>query len=456
MKTREGHLLIVDDDPDILFSARMFLKDHFRKVQVLSHPLLLREHLASETYDIVLLDMNYAGSETSGREGIKWLKEILQIENPPVVVMMTAYGNVDLAIQAMKVGATDFVVKPWQNEKLLATLSSAYELRKSACEVRQLKATQQRMDEDNQRKSGEFVGQSPAMRQLYQVIEKVAGTDANILVTGENGTGKELVARSIHRLSSRSAQSLVSVDLGAINEHLFESELFGHVKGAFTDAREDRAGRFEIASGSTLFLDEIGNIPLTLQSKLLTALQNRQVTRIGSNKVIPIDIRLVCATNIPIYEKVAAGEFREDLLYRIKTIEINLPPLRERDGDIALLAAHFLDLYCRKYRKQSMKINMETLKKLEQYPWPGNVRELQHAMERAVIMSEARILKPQDFALSEPPKKQGVTDVLKLEALEVNAITQALDKHQGNISRTAAELGLSRAALYRKMMKYGI
>ncbi len=456
MKVKEGSILIIDDDADVLFSARMLLKDYFKKVHTATHVHNINSVLAHDDYDIVLLDMNYSGSEVSGKEGINCLREIMKLDEPPVVVLMTAFGSVDLAIQAMKEGATDFVVKPWQNEKLLATLSSAYKLKSTTAQVHQLQTTQRRLNEDIDKKFGEFVGQSAAMQRLYHIIDKVAKTDANVLIMGENGTGKELVARSIHRQSLRANKSLISVDLGAINENLFESELFGHVKGAYTDAREDRAGRLEIASGSTLFLDEIGNIPLTLQAKLLTVLQNRQVTRLGSNKAIPLDIRLICATNTPVYEKVANGEFREDLLYRIKTIEIYLPPLREREGDIELLSQYFLEVYGRKYRKPTMKLSAETLKKLEQYSWPGNVRELQHAMERAVIMSDARILKPNDFFFGNATPKVNNKDIMKLDKLEEITITKALDKHQGNISRAANELGLSRAALYRKMDKYGI
>lgn len=456
MKLKESSILIIDDDADVLFSAKMLLKDYFRKVQTINNTRNITETLAADSFDIVLLDMNYSGSDTSGREGIQCLKQIMMLSNPPVVVMMTAFGSVDIAIQAMKEGATDFVVKPWQNEKLLATLSSAYKLKSSTEQVQLLQSTQKRLNEDADKRFGEFVGQSEAMRKLYTIIEKVAKTDANVLIMGENGTGKELVARSIHRQSLRANKPLISVDLGSINENLFESELFGHVKGAYTDAREDRAGRFEIASGSTMFLDEIGNIPLTLQSKLLTALQNRQVTRLGSNKPIHVDIRLVCATNIPIYEKVESGAFRQDLLYRIKTIEIHLPPLREREGDIELLAEYFLSVYGRKYRKPTMKLSGETLRKLEQYSWPGNVRELQHAIERAVIMGDARILKPNDFFFNETAKKASTRDIMKLDKLEELTITKALDKHGENISRAAKELGLSRGALYRKMEKYGI
>jgi DNA-binding NtrC family response regulator len=454
---REGNILIVDDDPDVLFSAKMLLKDYYKKVQTVSDPRLIPGLLADESYDLVLLDMNYRGSETSGREGLAWLKKIKEIDNTVVVVMMTAYVTVDIAIETIKEGAADFIVKPWHNEKLIATLSSALELRKSKQEVKKLQTTQRQLNDDIDKKFGEFIGQSPPMLQLYKIIEKIAKTDANVLILGENGTGKELVARSIHRQSARANATLITVDLGAINENLFESELFGHVKGSFTDAREDRAGRFEIASGSTLFLDEIGNIPLTLQSKLLTALQNRTITRMGSNKPIKIDIRLICATNLPVDEKVEEGEFREDLLYRIKTIEIKLPPLRERNGDIKLLADYFLNVYGKKYRKPGLKLSAETLEKLEKYSWPGNVRELQHAIERAVIMAENKMLKPHDFFFNEKPRKSSSKNELyNLEELEQITIAKALEKHNGNISNAARDLGLTRAALYRRIEKYDI
>jgi two-component system, NtrC family, response regulator HydG len=456
MKQNDGSILIIDDDTDVLFSAKLLLKDYFQTVHTTNEPAKISLLLNTKHIDLILLDMNYSGSDTSGKEGIYWLRKIMEVTNPPAVVMMTAFGTVELAVEAVKLGATDFVIKPWQNEKLLATLQSAYELKKSRQEVLQLQTTQKRLSEDMDKKFGELVGQSAAMKEVYNIIEKVAATDANILILGENGTGKELVARSIHKQSLRGHKTLINVDLGSINENLFESELFGHVKGSFTDAREDRPGRFEIASGSTLFLDEIGNIPLNLQSKLLTALQNRRVTRMGSNKPIPVDIRLISATNMPVYDKVEEGLFREDLLYRIKTIEIQIPPLRERDGDIALLAAHFLEMYCKKYRRQTMKISAETLKKLEEYPWPGNVRELQHAMERAVIMNEGRILKPHDFLLKDNNRRNVSKDVLKLDELETITIRKALEKHQFNISKAAKELGLSRAALYRKIEKYDL
>lgn len=455
MSTAEGNILVIDDNADVLFSAKMLLKGHFGTVTTSTDPKKLTSLINSGAYDVVLLDMNYSGSDTSGREGMYWLERIMELDHPPQVVMLTAYGTVDLAVQALKKGAIDFVLKPWQNEKLLATVSAAYDLSSSKKAIKTLKATNRQLNEDLGKSFGDLVGNSPQIQELHQLINKIAGTDANVIIFGENGTGKELVAHYIHNHSLRAEHAMVSVDLGAITETLFESELFGHVKGAFTDARSERIGRFELASGSTLFLDEIGNVPLTLQAKLLTALQNRTITRVGAHQQIPVDIRLICATNAPLYDKVGDGSFREDLLYRIKTIEVHIPPLREREGDITLLANHFLNLYCRKYRKQHMKIGVEALQKLEAYSWPGNVRELQSVIERAVILSDHSMLKPQDFLLKEPVKKR-VEASLNLEGIEASTVKKALEAHDYNISRAAKELGLSRAALYRKMEKYGI
>lgn len=455
MKFKEAGILIIDDNEDILFSGKMLLKDYFKKIQTISEPASIPYHINTGDFDLVLLDMNYSGSETSGKEGMRWLREIKRLDPGVAVVMMTAFSSLDLAVQAIKEGASDFVVKPWQNQKLLATLFSAYELKKSRQETETLRATQKIMIDDNAKSFGDMIGQSARMQELYEIIRKTAATDANILILGENGTGKELVARSIHKQSQRAHKNLVSVDLGAVPENLFESELFGHTKGAFTDAREDRPGRFEIATGSTLFLDEVGNIPLVLQNKLLTALQNREVRRLGSNKIIPVDIRLICATNAPIYDKVDDGTFREDLLYRIKTIEIHVPPLRERGEDITLLAFHFLSLYCKKYRKDAFKINREALAKLSDYSWPGNIRELQYVMERAVIMSDSRILKPGDFHLKEPKRKIN-DEPASLKDLNSATVSKVLAKHKGNISKAARELGLTRPALYRRIEKYDI
>jgi DNA-binding NtrC family response regulator len=377
-------------------------------------------------------------------------------------VLITAYGDVETAVQAIKEGATDFVLKPWQNEKLIATLASAARLRASRREAARLRSRERQLSEDLDHRYGEFVGgAAPSMQRVFETIDKVAATDASVLILGENGTGKELVARALHRASARSDEVFVAVDMAALTETLFESELFGHTKGAFTDAKEDRAGRFEVASGGTLFLDEIGNLSMPLQAKLLTALQRREITRVGSNKPIPIDVRLICATNQPVYEMVRENTFRQDLLYRINTVEIRLPPLRERVEDIPLLADHFLAQYAKKYQKEVKGISPAALKKLQKYHWPGNVRELQHMIERAIIMTESSILQPEDFFFAgqhtTPDEQDGlVFDSYNLEAVEKMVIRKALDKHEGNISQTADELGLTRASLYRRLEKYGL
>ncbi len=456
MNNARGNILVIDDNADVLFSAKILLKGHFNKVSTSTEPKKITALLTSGEYEVVLLDMNYSGSDTSGREGLYWLERIMELDNPPQVIMLTAYGTVDLAVQALKKGATDFVLKPWQNEKLVATVSSALELSKSKKEVTTLRTVNKQLNEDINQAFTDLIGTSPQMKELHNLIRKIANTDANVIIFGENGTGKELVARCIHNYSGRAEKAIISVDLGAISETLFESELFGHVKGSFTDAKEDRIGRFELASGSTLFLDEIGNIPITLQSKLLTALQSRCITRVGSHKQIPVNIRLICATNAPIYDKVSEGSFREDLLYRIKTIEVYIPALRERKEDIALLANHFLHIYSKRYRKQDMKLGVEAQQKLERYSWPGNVRELQHSVERAVILSDHRVLKPDDFLLKEPLSKRADVHTLNLENIEANTVKKALQANDDNISKAAKQLGLSRAALYRKMEKYGI
>ncbi|MCG8606994.1 sigma-54 dependent transcriptional regulator, partial [bacterium] len=390
MSTTHGKILIVDDDEDILLAAKLFLKKHFSLVHTEPHPDAIPTRLKNENYDVILLDMNFAKGASSGKEGFYWLNRIHEVDPAAVVLLITAYGDIQMAVQAIKEGAMDFVLKPWQNEKLLATISAAIKLRKSRVEVDSLRSRQQQLNADLDQHYHDFIGECDAMQNVFATIGKVAKTDANVLITGENGTGKELVARELHRQSLRADEVFISVDMGAISETLFESELFGHVKGAFTDAKEDRAGRFEIASGGTLFLDEIGNLPLPLQAKLLTVLQNRQVIRLGSNMSKRIDVRLVCATNKPILELVAQNKFRQDLLYRINTVEIQLPPLRERQTDIPLLVEHFLEHYSAKYQKTRKRVNAAVLKKLEKYHWPGNVRELQHAIERAVIMSESQ------------------------------------------------------------------
>ncbi|KYG73564.1 MULTISPECIES: sigma-54-dependent transcriptional regulator [Roseivirga] len=458
MKT--GRILIIDDNEDLLKAARIFLKRHFGQIDLEKDPTLIPDLLKNESYDVILLDMNFTQDVNSGQEGFHWLDKILEIDPSAVVVLITAFGSVDMAVRAIKAGATDFVMKPWENEKLLATMLSAIQLRSSKAEVQQLKDQQELMREELDHKFKDIIGQSSAMIRVFDTIERVAETDANVLVLGENGTGKELIARAIHRNSKRADKPFVTVDLGAITETLFESELFGHVRGAFTDAKTDRAGRFEVANGGTLFLDEIGNLSPALQAKLLTALQNKRISRVGSNKVLDVDIRLICATNMPLYEMVQKGEFRQDLLYRINTIELTLPSLKERNEDIRILAEHYLEQFAKKYNKDIYKFSEATVKRLEKYHWPGNVRELQHAVERAVIMSRDNILQPEDFFFnaSNQPKDQSEINLeqYNLEDVERILIRKVLAKHNGNITHAAQELGLTRSSLYRRLEKYGL
>ena len=463
MSDKTGKILVVDDNEDLLRAARMFLKRHFLQVDIEKNPESIPTLLNNEQYDVILLDMNFTKDVSSGHEGFYWLERILEIDPSAVVVLITAYGDVQMAVRAIKEGATDFVLKPWENEKLLATVMSAMKLRQSKIEVDNLKSRQKQINADIDTKFQDIIGKSPAMLRMFETIERVASTDANVLILGENGTGKEVVARAIHRNSSRSKEVFINVDLGAVTETLFESELFGHVKGAFTDAKEDRAGRFEIASGGTLFLDEIGNLSLPLQAKLLSVLQSRTVTRVGSNKVRPIDIRLICATNMPIYEMVKENKFRQDLLYRVNTIEIEIPPLRERLDDIPLLANHFLNHYGKKYNKNIRTISEPAIKRMQKYHWPGNVRELEHAIERAVIMSSGTVLKPEDLFFSsggtaeqEPVDANVMLDQFKLEEVEKILIRKVLKKYDGNITQAAGELGLTRSSLYRRLEKYGL
>lgn len=453
-----GKILIIDDDEDVLIAAKLLLKKHAREVIIEKNPKKIPFLMNNGTYDVILLDMNFSHDTTSGKEGFYWLEQILEADPKAVVILITAFGDVEMAVKALKEGATDFVLKPWQNEKLIATLSSAIKLKQSYKEVEKLKSAKKQLEDDISKPFNDIIGDSPAMKNVFSIIDKVAGTDANVLILGENGTGKELVARALHKRSLRKDNVFVGVDMGAITETLFESELFGHKKGAFTDAKEDRAGRFEVASGGSLFLDEIGNLSMPLQSKLLTVLQGRQVTRIGSNKPMDIDIRLICATNMPVYEMVAENTFRQDLLYRINTVEIHLPPLRERQDDINLLADHFVKVYSEKYRKAHKKIAPSTYKKLSKYSWPGNIRELQHAIERAIIMSEGNVLMPDDFffLVQKADSQTEAADNLNLDDVEKNVILRAINKHSGNISKAAKELGLTRASLYRRLEKHGL
>ncbi len=454
-----GKILIIDDDEDVLLAAKFLLKKHAHEVIIEKNPKKIPFLLNHDTYDVILLDMNFSKDITSGKEGFYWLSQILEKDPKAVVILITAFGDVEMAVKALKEGATDFVLKPWQNEKLLATISSAIKLRHSYQEVDKLTQAKRQLEQDMGLPFKDIIGESDAMKNVFSLIDKVAKTDANVLILGENGTGKELVARAIHQRSLRKDHVFIGVDMGAITSSLFESELFGHKKGAFTDAREDRAGRFEVAQGGTLFMDEIGNLSLPLQAKLLTVLQKREITPIGSNKIIPIDIRLVCATNMALYEMVSDNTFRQDLLYRINTVEIHLPSLRERAEDIPLLAEHFLKLYAGKYRKPIKSIGATTLNKLKSYHWPGNIRELQHAIERAVIMSDNETLGPEDFFFNQE-RAEGeevlMADSLNLEELEKTIIQKAIKKHGGNISKAAKALGLTRASLYRRLEKHEI
>ncbi len=454
----DANILVIDDDDDILLSARLFLKQHFSQVLTCKSPREINVLLSKNEVDIILLDMNYQKGASDGREGLYWLEHILSIDKDFVVILMTAFGNVELAVQAIKNGATDFILKPWENEKLYATLSAAAKLRQSTKKVKKLEKIHTSMQNDMARKFEHIIGTDESVHNLQNTLIKVAPTDANVLILGENGTGKQVFAYELHKNSLRRKHIFMHVDLGSLNENLFESELFGYAKGAFTDAREDKPGRFEMADGGTIFLDEIGNLSLPLQAKLLSVLQNRTVTRLGENKERKINVRLITATNMPLNEMVANNTFRQDLLFRINTVELILPPLRQRGNDIILLANHFMQTFCTKYHKTIKNINSKAEQTLLNYSWPGNVRELQHVLERAVIMTDGMEITENDLQLS--PQKFGNQTILQndmpLDEMEKMMVNRAIEKHKGNISRAAAELGLTRAALYRRIEKFGL
>ncbi len=458
MEKRPGTILIVDDDRDVLHTAKIILKPHFTKIKTLDSPSTIENIIRQETIDVVILDMNFSTGHTSGKEGLEVLKKIKATDPSVEVLINTAYGDIDLAVEAMKAGAIDFLTKPWEKEKLLSTVLSSFTLSQSKKQVSELKDKTKLLHQELNKPYQNIISKSKAMADIFEVIDKVAKTDTSILILGENGTGKELVARAIHHHSLRQKDSFIKVDLGAINESLFVSELFGHKKGAFTDAKEDRAGRFEIANGGSLFLDEIGNITPEMQAKLLSALQQREVFRTGSNKPIPIDIRLICATNKNIDDMVARNQFRQDLLYRINTVEITLPPLRERIEDIPEIASHYLSIFSHKYQKDNMEITAPTMRKLQDYHWPGNIRELQHAVERAVIMGNSKQLSTSDFLLKNNDNNKKLTQfqTLNIEDLEKQAIEIAINKSQGNLSKASSLLGIGRTTLYRKMTRYDI
>jgi two-component system response regulator HydG len=457
MTPADARILVVDDNEDILQAARLLLKRHFASVQTLSDPAHLATLARRGNFDVLLLDMNFTPGADSGAEGMARLAEVLKIDPDAVVVMVTAHGDVELAVEAMKQGATDFVTKPWENERLLATLMSALNLRRSRLETAELRQRNSGLAAATHTESG-MIGTGPAMLKVFGAIRRTAPTDANVLLLGENGTGKELAAREIHRLSSRASEVFLRVDMGALSPQLFESELFGHRRGAFTDARADRTGYFRAATGGTLFLDEIGNVPLALQSKLLTALERREVVPVGSEKPEPIDVRLVCATNAGREQLADANLFRPDLLYRINTVEITLPALRDRPEDIPLLLEHYAAQYSQKYNLPSKRLSAALIEKLCAWSWPGNVRALRHAVERAVILGDGELLDVGDFPLAENSKSDlGTAPAISpLDEVEKSAIIRALEKHQNNVSRAAEALGLTRASLYRRMEKYGL
>ena len=456
---KEGKILIIDDEEDILLTLRIFLKQHFSFVKAEPNPHYIPRLLRQFDFDVVLLDMNFRQGDTSGEDGITWLTKVKELSPETQVIMITAYGDVNTAVKALKVGAADFVLKPWKNEKLIEIVNAAYNKKRNPNALIGEISNGNLSSEIDQQYS-QIIGESVAIHQTLSTAKKVSKTDANILILGANGTGKELIAREIHRQSNRADKVFVSVDLGAIPATLFESELFGHKKGAFTDAYEDKMGRFEAANGGTLFLDEIGNLSLPLQAKLLSALQTRQIRRVGAQNMTKVDIRLICATNMPLYEMVSDNSFRQDLLYRINTVELTLPSLAERGEDITLLAKHFLKIYCKKYQKSSMKFAKETLQKLNNYHWPGNIRELRHAVERAIILAEGNILQQDDFLFQEvgpeSTTKGIMVDSFNLEEVERQAINKALNKHKGNVSKAADELGITRQSLYRRMEKHGL
>jgi DNA-binding NtrC family response regulator len=461
----DGIILIVDDDQDILTAGKLLLKRRYRQIDTCDDPNQIPILLAETDYTAILLDMNFGPGKSNGEEGFYWLKKILQIEPDAVVVLITAHGGVDVAVEAMKIGATDFISKPWQNEKVVATLSASVKLSQTRSEAKKLRETNSALMEVAKTSDQPMLGDSPAMQAVQSMIARAAPTDANVLILGENGTGKELVARALHQQSYRRKNIFMSIDLGSITETIFESELFGHIKGAFTDASSDKIGRLQAANGGTLFLDEIGNLPLHLQAKLLSVLEQRQFSPVGSTKLMDIDIRVIAATNLPKSRLNDEHVFRQDLLFRLNTVEIELPPLRERRDDISMIAAHYTDDYCKKYSKAPKHYSAEAIDSITDYPWPGNIRALRHAIERAVILSDGDLLTPADFQLSDQQSaNEGSRDALResgelelnLIKLEKRAIEQALGQHRYNISHAAKELGLTRAALYRRMEKHGL
>ena len=446
-------VLAADDQEHILEALELLLRPQGYKVDKVRSPALVREALASNSYDAVLIDLNYTRDTTSGREGLDLLSQIVSLDATIPVIVMTAWANVELAVEAMRRGARDFVQKPWENERLLSILRTQVELHRALQRAARLEAENRLLRAEGR---PEFIAAAPAMQSVLETIARVGPSDANVLITGEHGTGKEIVAQTLHALSARTSRALVAVNTGAIPDGVFESELFGHVKGAFTDARTDRIGRFELADGGTIFLDEIGNVPLRQQAKLLRVLESGEIERVGSSRSRRVNVRVLSATNSDLGAACASGQFREDLLFRLNTVEIHLPALRERREDIPSLAAHFLARYAARYRRPVKGFDPAALQTMMQYAWPGNVRELEHTVERAVLMCRGNEIQPADLALSaQRASSQGLED-LSLEAVEAMLVRKALQRYQGNVSQAAEALGLSRGALYRRMEKYGV
>ena len=457
MSKKEGHILIVDDNEELLIAYQIFLAPHFKTIKTISNPNAILSELNASEYDVVLLDMNFAAGVNTGNEGFFWMNKILEADGHASIILITAYGDVEMAIRAIREGASDFILKSWDREKVLSTILSAYQLSLSKREISQLKSRQKHLIHDANRNFDFCRGINPKMKDLYKTVRKVAPTDANILILGENGTGKEVLAREIHAGSLRKEEIFMSIDVGAITETVFESELFGHVKGAFTDAVEDKPGRIEIASGGTLFLDEIGNLPLALQTKLLSVIEKKELTRVGSTQVIPVDIRLVCATNANLYQECEEGRFREDLLYRINTIQLDLPPLRERPEDIPQLVNFYTDKFAEKYGKPGLKVSKHAIHQLSKYMWKGNIRELRNLVEKAVLLSEGLLLKPADFVIYTGfREKQSDLQEFNLDENEKKVIVKALKTFGNNKKLTARELGINRTTLYNKMRKHGL
>jgi len=456
MILEKANILIIDDDEDILNTARLFLKQFFQNIYTLSNPEKIAEILHEYPIDLVLLDMNFRKGKNAGEEGIYWLKMIQKLDKKIIVIMITAYAEISLAVKAIKLNAFDFIVKPWQNEKMLATVMAGLNHRSSLLKIKQLEQTQHHFQKESEKEFIEVIGESAALKKVIQTIDKVAATDANILILGDNGSGKELIARVIHNKSERSNSVFISVDLGSLSESLFESELFGYEKGAFTDAKESKPGRFELAQNATIFLDEIGNIPMNLQSKLLSVIQNKEYVPVGGKNAIKTDFRLICATNAPIYQLVSEKKFREDLLFRINTVEIQIPSLKERITDIPILATHFINKYSKKYQKSFKALNRQQINKLKKYHWPGNVRELQHVVERAVIMSDSNKLEINISNNDQSVEIPDTNQIIQLHEMEKLLVIKALKKHNGNISNAAKELGIARTALYRRIEKYDL